>query len=179
MGNLSELQYLDLSSTWHPLFADSLQWATHLSSLRHLAMSRVDLSKIGSDWVQAVNGMPSLTLLDFQACRLSGIARSISPVNFSSLAVIDLSFNSFNSEIPYWFSNLSSLVHLDMISAGFYGSIPVELSAIPSLRYLDLSMNGNLTVDSFTLLRGKWRQIEVLRLASNQIYGRLPDSISH
>ncbi|KAG6538898.1 receptor-like protein EIX2 [Zingiber officinale] len=179
VGNLSELRYLDLSSSLQPLFADSLQWVTGLSSLRHLKMSGVDLSKIGSDWVQAVNGIPSLTLLDFQACGLSGIAQSISPVNFSSLAVLDLSFNSFNSEIPYWFSNLSSLVQLDMVSAGFYGSIPVELSATPSLRHLDLSMNGNLTVDSFTLLRGKWRQIEVLRLASNQIYGRLPDSIGN
>ncbi|XP_074576784.1 receptor-like protein EIX2 [Curcuma longa] len=174
VGNLSELQYLDLSSSFQ-----LRQWVTGLSSLRHLKMSGVDLSKIGSDWVRAVNGIPSLTLLDFRACGLSGIAHSISPVNFSSLAFLDLSLNSFNSEIPYWFSNLSSLVHLDMMSAGFYGSIPVELSATPSLRYLDLSMNGNLTVDASTLLRGKWRQIEVLRLASNQIYGRLPDSIGN
>ncbi|WOL09004.1 LRR receptor-like serine/threonine-protein kinase FLS2 [Canna indica] len=179
LGNLSELQSLDLSSTFQTLSVDSFQWVIGLNSLEHLVMSRVDFSQIGSEWVRVLNRLPSLTLLGLQACGLTRIAYSLPYVNFTSLAFVDISFNSFNSEIPYWFQNLRSLVHLDISSAGFRGLIPVGLSLIPSLRYLDLSMNGNLTADCFKLLNENWRQIQVLNLASNKIYGRIPDSIGN
>lgn len=179
LGNLSELQHLDLSSPFQPLFAHSLQWAIALTSLRHLAMPGVDLSRVGSEWVEVLSRLPSLTHLDLRSCGLLGIAHSLPSVDFASLSFVDLSLNTFNSKVPNWFRNLSSLVHLDVSSARLHGLIPIQLSEIPSLRYLDLSMNGNLTVDCSKLLAGSWRRIEVLDLASNQVYGRLPDSVGN
>ncbi|XP_038973331.1 receptor-like protein EIX1 [Phoenix dactylifera] len=179
LGNLSRLQYLDLSSNFQLLMVDSFQWITGLSSLVHLAMDGVDLSLIGPEWIHMLNRLPSLTELHLKACSLSGIALSLPSVNLTSLSVIDLSFNSLNSTIPEWFQNLSRLIHVDISSTNLHGLIPVELSNLPNLRHLDLSTNGNLTADCSKLLNGTWRQIQILNLASNRVYGHLPASIGN
>lgn len=176
LGNLSRLQYLDLSSGFQPLTVNGIQWVTGLSSLVHLAMDGVDLSLTGPEWIHVLNRLPLLTELHLKACSLSGIAHSLPSVNFTSLSVIDLAFNSFNSTIPEWFQNLSRLIHVDISSSNLHGLIPVELSNLPNLRHLDLSMNYNLTADCSKLLSGTWRQIQILNLDSNQVYGHLPAS---
>nr|XP_010920367.2 receptor-like protein EIX2 [Elaeis guineensis] len=179
LGNLSRLHYLDLSSGFQPLTVESFQWVTDLSSLVHLAMDGVDLSLIGPQWIHMLNRLPFLTELHLEDCSLSGIAHSLPSVNFTSLSVVDLASNRFNSTIPEWFQNLSRLIHVDISSTNLHGLIPVELSDLPNLRHLDLSMNDNLTADCSKLLSGTWRQIQILDLASNQVYGDLPASVGN
>lgn len=60
LGNLSNLQYLDLQSSF--LISDDLEWLSRLSLLEFLDTSWVNLSK-ASNWLQAMNMLPSLSVL--------------------------------------------------------------------------------------------------------------------
>ena len=177
LGNLSNLQYLDVSSG--SLTADDLEWMAGLGSLKHLEMNQVDLSMIGSNWLQILNKLPFLTDLHLSGCGLSGSISSLDYVNFTSLAVIAIGGNNFNSKFPEWLVNISSLVSIDISSSSLYGRIPLGLSQLPNLKYLDLSMNNDLTASCFQLFRGNWKKIEFLELGSNKLHGKLPASIGN
>ncbi|XP_059659597.1 receptor-like protein EIX1 [Cornus florida] len=178
LGNLSSLKYLDVSSEFSSLSVDNLQWMTGLVSLKHLEMNRVTLSLVGSSWIEVLNKFPFLTELHLSQCSLSGSISSLRSVNFTSLEVIDLNFNSFNSKFPDWLANLTSLVHVGMSRSALHGRIPLGLSELPSLRYLDLGFN-DLSASCFQLFRGSWRKIEVLNFATNQLHRKLPSSIGN
>ncbi|KAF8020225.1 hypothetical protein BT93_G0815 [Corymbia citriodora subsp. variegata] len=177
LGNLSNLQYLDLSSDFSGLSANNLGWITGLGSLKYLALDGVDLSTVRSEWISVVNQFPLLSGLHLSNCGLSGSMSSPRLVNFTSLAVLDLSFNSFNSEFPQWLVNVSSLVSIDMSYSGLYGRIPLGLGELPRLQILILSGNNNLSASCTQLFQGSWRRVEVMDLSSNKIHGRLPTSI--
>ncbi|XP_010273195.1 PREDICTED: receptor-like protein 12 [Nelumbo nucifera] len=193
LGNLSSLRYLDISSEFHPylLFLPTvnftqrladIEWISGLRFLRHLGLNGVDLSLVGSKWIQVPNMLSSLTELHLSDCGLSGVIPSLRPqsvINFTSLAVIDLSFNNFNSEIPNWILNVSSLVHVDLRGNRLHGRIPLGISELPKLKYLDLSWNQNLSASCSQLFRGSWRKIESLELSNNRIHGKLPASIGN
>ncbi|KAF3437339.1 hypothetical protein FNV43_RR20092 [Rhamnella rubrinervis] len=178
LGNLSTLQYLDVE--FLGLLVNDLEWVTGLVSLKHLVMNGVDLSMVGSNWIRTLNKLPSLTELHLSSCVLSG---SINPplpfVNLTSLSVLDLSLNQFNSKIPNWIINISSLITLDISYSGLFGRIPLGLSDLPNLQFLYLSGNDNLTASCYQLLRGRWEKIQVLDLASNKLHGELPASIGN
>ncbi|RVW83698.1 hypothetical protein CK203_046018 [Vitis vinifera] len=55
-----------------------------------------------SRWVEVANKLPSLTELHLGGCSLFGSFPSPSFVNFTSLAVIAINFNDFNSKFPEW-----------------------------------------------------------------------------
>ncbi|XP_052193965.1 receptor-like protein EIX1 [Diospyros lotus] len=144
LGNLSSLQYLDVSSEFLTS-VDDLQWVAGLVSLKHLEMNQVDLEIVGSNWVEALNRLPHLTELHLSSCSLTSLASSLNSVNFTSLSVLDLSFNSLNSGLPDWFANLTSLVYVDISSSSLHGRIPLGLSHLLSLKYLNL-INSKLSV---------------------------------
>ncbi|XP_059311605.1 receptor-like protein EIX2 isoform X1 [Lycium ferocissimum] len=177
LGNLSHLQYLDVSSEFSALTVESFQWLTDLVSLKYLSMNQVELSMVGSNWLKMLNQLPQLTELHLSTCGLSGSISYLTPVNFTSLAVIDLSFNSFNSMFPSWLVNISTLEYIDLSNCGFRGRIPLGISEIPRLRYLNLALNNNLSANCLELFGGSWEQIEVLDLGSNKLHGKLPRSI--
>ena len=56
LGNLSNLQFLDLSSNEvkQSLFVKDLEWMTSLGSLKKLKMNHVDFSMVGSQWMEAL-----------------------------------------------------------------------------------------------------------------------------
>lgn len=176
LGNLSSLQSLDVSLSF--LSVDSFQWLNGLVSLKHLEMNQVDLSLVESNWAEVLNTIPHLTELHLSLCSLSTLA-PIESINFTSLAVIDLSFNSFNSKFPDWFANLTSLVYVDMSSSRLFGRIPLGLGELPSLKYLNLALNDNLSASCPQLFRQGWGKIEVLRLASNKLHGKVPSAIGN
>ena len=190
LRNLSSLQYLDLSSGYFPnidfeylddidyeyfnnLFVENIEWMTDLVSLKYLGMNNVNLSLVGSRWVEVANKLPSLTELHLGGCSLFGSFPSPSFVNFTSLAVIAINFNDFNSKFPEWLLNVSNLVSIDISYNQLHGRIPLGLGELPNLQYLDLSLNANLRGSISQLLRKSWKKIEVLNLAYNELYGKL------
>lgn len=177
LGNLSHLQSLDLK--YLSLHVENLQWLAGLVSLKHLTMDTVDLSLVGTNWVNALNQLPSLIELHLSSCNLFGYIPSLPSLNFTSLAVLDLSSNSFVSKVPNWLVNISSLQHIDISFNGLYGRIPLGLGELPKLMSLHLRGNGNLTASCSQLLRGRWEKLQVLDLASNKLHGELPSSFEN
>ncbi|KAF3437338.1 hypothetical protein FNV43_RR20091 [Rhamnella rubrinervis] len=172
LGNLSSLHYLDLKYSWG-LYVENLEWLKGLVSPKHLSMSGVDLSMAGSDWIEALNKLPSLTELDLSSCLLSGSIPPLTFLNLTSLSVVDLSFNGFKSKIPDWFVNISSLISVDLSYPGFYGRIPLGFSELPNLQLLNLAGNKNLTASCYQLFNGKWDKIQVLDLSGDRLHGKL------
>ncbi|XP_027096229.1 receptor-like protein EIX2 [Coffea arabica] len=180
LGNLSALEYLDLGnkaegfSYWisrHSLSTKSLWWATCLSSLKHLDLSKVYLGE-ARDWLEALNKLRFLTSLTLNSCGIYSFPH-IAHLNFTSLTSLDLGGNEFDSTIPLWLFNLTSLVHLDLSGNRFFGPmVPNNLQHWTSLSYLDLSynqFNTSLPDPLFTL-----NNLVYMDLTYNQIQGPLP-----
>ncbi|KAJ7968077.1 Leucine-rich receptor-like kinase family protein [Quillaja saponaria] len=144
LGNISGLQYLDLSGNGFFLRVNNLDWLSGLTSLKVLDLSGVDLSNT-NNWLDAINRLTSLVELKLVACQLHKLPSSLSHVNFTSLKVLDLSYNSFNSEIPQWLFDIGhSLVYLNLSRNQLQGAIPNAIGKMITLISLDLFHN-NLT----------------------------------
>ncbi|XP_022746281.1 LRR receptor-like serine/threonine-protein kinase GSO1 [Durio zibethinus] len=150
LGNLLKLHYLDLG---HNSFfeAKTLQWVSGLSSLQYLDLSDANLTK-ATDWLQATNKLPSLVELHLSDCSLNNNDSSSISVNYTSLAVLDLSSNMLSS-IPTWIFSLRSLVSIDLNSNAVEGAIPngfqnIWLSNLNQLQFLglgDVGLKGNFS----------------------------------
>ena len=177
LGNLSNLQYLDLSSEYsNDLFIENIEWMTSLVSLKHLGANYVNLSMVGSQWIEVLNKLPMLIELHLDNCNLFRSIPSPSSVNLTSPAVISISYNGFNSTFPEWLLNVSSLVSIDMSLNILHGRIPLGLGELPNLQHLDLFGNyleGNIS----QLLRKSWKKIEFLNLGANDLHGKLISSL--
>ncbi|KAF3433214.1 hypothetical protein FNV43_RR24316 [Rhamnella rubrinervis] len=143
LGNLSSLRYLNLRQRLFGgrLVVDNLHWLSDLSSLQHLDMSGADLGR-EFDWLLVINKLSSLVELRLSWCELHQFP-PLSAANFTSLAVLDLSDNEFNSLIPRWVFNLKNLYALHLSNCGFHGPIPS--SGPSSLKVIDFSGNNTLT----------------------------------
>ncbi|XP_043807656.1 receptor-like protein 11 [Manihot esculenta] len=136
LGNLSNLQYLDLSLN-PSLAIHSLHFP---SSLKYLYMWFVVLDKC-DNWLQSINMLPSLLELELWNCELS-IIGDVSHVNFTSLEVLRLDWNNFHSTIPSWLYNITKLQNLDLYSNAFRGSLSTDISNLNSLAYLNVGVNS-------------------------------------
>ncbi|KAJ9693314.1 hypothetical protein PVL29_012179 [Vitis rotundifolia] len=177
LGNLSNLQYLDISS--NDFFVDNIEWMVGLVSLKHLDMNFVNLSLVGPQWVEILNKHPVLIELHLANCNLFGSIPTPSFLNFTSLAVITLSDNNFNSKFPEWLVNVSSLVSIDISYNTLHGRLPLGLGELPNLKYLDLYGNNDLRGSIFQLLKKSWKKIEVLNFGANNFHGSIPSSIGN
>ncbi|KAF8391021.1 hypothetical protein HHK36_023321 [Tetracentron sinense] len=208
LGNLSSLRYLDLTTVFSfdfDLYVNNLQWLSGLSNLEQLKLGGVNLSRV-VDWLQDVNMLPTLLELHLSHCGLQNTSLSLPVVNFTSLMVLDLSKNYFNSSIPHWMFDISSLTYLDLSYASF-GRIPDAFTNMISLEYLDFSYNdyiqgviprtlGNLcklqelhlsgsdiTGGISEFLNGLSEctnsSLELLDFSYNELSGNLPESLGH
>ncbi|XP_059460338.1 receptor-like protein EIX1 [Corylus avellana] len=180
LGNLSNLISLDIS--WNIMIIEdyNLDWLFHLSSLRNLDMSSVNLSKV-VNWPDKVNMLPSL----LQDLRLSNSQLSL-PVpptlinaNCSSpLSFLDLSLNQFNSSIfPWLFKYYNRLLHLDLHCTEIEGLIPKALGNMVALVHLDLSFTKieGLIPKAF----GNMTALVHLDLHSTEIEGLIPKAFGN
>ncbi|KAH7853559.1 hypothetical protein Vadar_003993 [Vaccinium darrowii] len=146
LGNLSSLRSLGLKGPYpDPDFrsdVENLDWLSGLSTLEHLDLSYVKVNKT-RNWLQVINKLPSLVELCLSECALDHMP-PLEKVNFTSLAVLDLSWNEFNDSMPRWIFSLSSLVFLNLALSEFKGSLPDSFWNLTSLRVLDVSSNYNL-----------------------------------
>ncbi|BFG37790.1 hypothetical protein CerSpe_240640 [Prunus speciosa] len=166
IGNLSELLCLDLSENIIEPIENDLQWLATLSSLKYLNFEGVNLPKATSYWLPTVSMLPSLVELHFPFCGLSILPLTLPSINFTSLLVLDLSYNSFNSMIPPWLFNLTKLEMLDLTDNSLTGKLPDSLGYLKSLRYLDLSDNS--FQGSIPKSIGNLKSLEEFYLGSNQ-----------
>ncbi|CAL9097666.1 unnamed protein product [Musa textilis] len=177
LGNLSSLYVLDLSDALYvddngdryPV--DNLDWLSHLTSLKHLDLSGLNLTDV-PDCFSSVNMLPSLLALSMSSVGLNTIPASVVHLNFtSSLTFLDLSSNNFNTTLPKWLWNISSLTHLDLRDAGFRGVIPNAIGDLGSLTLLDLGFNqleGTVPRSMVDL-----RRLKELHMLGNQLTGNL------
>uniref|UniRef100_A0A2N9G7E5 Uncharacterized protein n=1 Tax=Fagus sylvatica TaxID=28930 RepID=A0A2N9G7E5_FAGSY len=203
LGNLSSLIHLDLHYN-NDMHATNLGWLSSLSSLKYLDLGEFNLSRAGADWLHAVNMLPSLLELHLSGCELESLPPSLPFINSTSLFVLDLSENQFNSSILQWLLNLTSLTKLDLSSNSFQGSIPYDFVNLRNLEHLDLSSNqitgqlpsfcGNLCkLETLDLSGNKFcgnidelfgnstaclnNSLESLDLSFNELVGNIPDSL--
>ncbi|KAK7844712.1 receptor-like protein eix2 [Quercus suber] len=187
LNNLSRLTHLDLSNSL--TYAENLDWLSGLSSLKYLDMGHVDLSGVGANWLHVVNWLPSLVELYLDYCKLENLPTSLPSVNLTSLFVLDLSFNQFNSSIPQWLVNLTSLTTLDLHFNHFQDAIAFDFVNLRNLRDLYLSGNRYLTdlsqnnfcgtIDGFLGNASAClnKSLESLDLSYNNLLGKIPDSL--
>ncbi|XP_068640312.1 receptor-like protein EIX1 [Aristolochia californica] len=178
LGNLSKLEYLDVSSSYSAMAIDSLQWLGNMHNLRYLDMTFVNLEREGEHWLHMINQLPLLQEFRCKDCRLTNLPPTLSFINFTSIAVLDLSRNSFQSNIPNWIANLSYLVSLDLSYNMFHATIPDWLPELHFLQEIKLAwadLNGSCT----QTLEGNWESMVRIDLSGNQLYGEIPMSIGN
>ncbi|GAY52193.1 hypothetical protein CUMW_140040, partial [Citrus unshiu] len=166
LGNLSNLQYLDLS--WNFLYVENLWWLPGLSFLKDLDLSYVNLSK-ASDWLRVTNTLPSLVKLRLSRCQLHHLP-PLAIANFSTLTTLDLLYNQFdNSFVPNWVFGLIQLVFLDLRRNNFQGPIPEGLQNLTSLKHLLLDSNRfNSSIPNWLY---RFNRLESLGVSNNSLQG--------
>ncbi|XP_035545145.1 receptor-like protein EIX2 [Juglans regia] len=140
-------------------------------------MGNADLDNV-SDWLQAVNMLPSLLELHLRKCGLVSLPQSISFINFTLLSVLDLSGNNFKSPIPCWLSNVSGLSILNIANNYLHGAIPDAFANLYSLKELDLSGNGQIE-GLLPAGLGNLTNLHTLSLRRNNVTGVIPKSFAN
>ncbi|KAL4626224.1 hypothetical protein ACB092_05G080600 [Castanea dentata] len=184
LGNLSSLTHLDLGGNYN-LSTKNLDWVSSLSSLESLYMGGVKINPTKADWLHAINMLPSLRELSLYSCELKHLPSSLTFLNLTSLRVldlsynpfntsIDLSYNPFNTSIPHWLFNLTSLKNLDLTFSNQRGKIPDSFGRLGSLKYLYLG--GNHFYGSIPASIGNLSSLKELDLSYNEMNGTIPES---
>ncbi|KAI3735090.1 hypothetical protein L6452_14578 [Arctium lappa] len=208
LGNLSMLRVLDLhgDGIFRDLNSKSLKWLKNLKRLQHLDMSGIDLAR-ASYWLQVISTLPSLLELHFSSCELTRIPSNPTKVSFTSLRVLDLSYNTFDSSLlPGWifslqkvgvfdlsscfisginpgtlggFHTMRSLHTLRVTTNSFMNSTPIlnGLSSLSNLRVLDVS-NCNLSSPILGNLQNLSLMVHI-DISNNQIVEKIPKSLSN
>ncbi|KAM5552459.1 hypothetical protein ABKV19_027019 [Rosa sericea] len=175
LGNLSNLNHLDLGSSYY-LSSKNLNWLSHLSSLKYLNLGGVNLT--GVSWLHEVNMLPSLLELHLSSCEIgeNQLPLSMPTINFTSLLVLDMSWNSINFSYPKWMFNLTSLTKVDLGGNSVSGPFLDEFVRLKSLEHLDLQDVG--LKGQFPKFSGNLCRLKSLSLAWNQIDGGIEEFLS-
>ncbi|KDP20087.1 hypothetical protein JCGZ_05856 [Jatropha curcas] len=180
IGNLTNLRFLGLGGTVSgSLYSNNLKWLSGLSLLKTLDLSNVDLPN-ASDWFQEINKLVYLVELRLGLCYLPNpINPTLTAVNFSSLAVLDLSGNILDNSLLVpsgWIFSLKNLIFLDLRVNNFHGLVPIGLQNLTSLKHLDLSYNHfNSSIPHW--LYSFSSGLEFLNLFGNEMHGNIPEGI--
>ncbi|XP_078152749.1 uncharacterized protein LOC144547938 [Carex rostrata] len=182
LGNLSKLLYFDLRQVDY-YFSDFILsadtwWLSNMRSLKYIDMSGVDF-KDSNNWVQSLNKLSSLEVLVLSDNNLTQIPNTLTLVNFTSLRVLHLSYQNFNtSTIPNWMGSLRSLNVLILRSCNLVGPYPATLGNLTNLVQLDLSGNYNLN-GTIPANIGNLTNLVQLHLSFNNLNGTIPTDIGN
>ncbi|GAU35559.1 hypothetical protein TSUD_384070 [Trifolium subterraneum] len=177
LGNLSNLHYLDISEAFPTLRVRDISWLSSLSSLQYLNMDYLNITNSPHELFRVVNKMTSLLELHLASCSLVSLPPSSPFLNITSLSVLDLSGNPFNSSIPSWLFNMSSITNLDLHYSSLTGIVPSMRGKqkLCKLKVLNLS-NNFLTIDIAEMIEAMCcsnQSLEFLDLSQNQLTGKL------
>lgn len=157
LGNLSNLQFLDITSEIYdhpPMHTADISWLARLPSLKYLDMSYVNLSSV-VDWVRPVNMLSHLEVLRLTGCWIMS-SSSTGLTNLTSLETLDLSENTLmlnlascqlSGSFPDGLGNLTLLEGLNLGGDSYHGSnsfegtLPSTLNNTCNLRVLYLNEN--------------------------------------
>ncbi|KAK6158439.1 hypothetical protein DH2020_005753 [Rehmannia glutinosa] len=107
---------LNLSGLYKNLRVDDLMWATNLSSLEHLDMSGVNLSRI--------KHLVKLIVLDVGDNKLTGKLPEWNGKHLFDMLVLRLRNNDFNGAIPSAYCQLHQLQIMDLADNKLTGNLP-------------------------------------------------------
>ncbi|KAK7308822.1 hypothetical protein RJT34_05083 [Clitoria ternatea] len=174
--NSSVLGYFDLSDNTN-LIIDSLEWLSRISSLDQLDLSAIDLHR-EVDWLRSVTMLPSLSYLVMRGCQLEDLSPSLEYANFTTLKLLDLSDNEFDSELPKWLFNLSSgITDVHLGSNSLRGQLP---KALLNLRHLEsLTLEHNKLNGPIPDWLGQFELLQVLNLQENMFSGSIPTNLGN
>ncbi|KEH16824.1 leucine-rich receptor-like kinase family protein, putative [Medicago truncatula] len=181
LGNLSNLQTLDLSSNYD-MISNDLEWLSHLSNLRYLDLSNVNLT-LAVDWLSSISKIPYLSELYLYGCGLHQVnPKSIPLLNTSiSLKSVGLSDNELQSSILKSFRNMSQLQDLNLNSNQLSGKLSDNIQQLCTtkndLRNLDLSNNPFkvMSLPDFSC----FPFLETLSLRNTNVVSPFPKSFVH
>ncbi|RHN50274.1 putative non-specific serine/threonine protein kinase [Medicago truncatula] len=181
LGNLSNLQTFDLG-LFNYLTANDLEWLSHLSNLRCLDLSYVNLT-LAVDWLSSISKIRYLYELNLNICGLHQVnPKSIPLLNTSiSLKSLDLSYNELQSSILKSFRNMSQLQNLDLNSNQLSGKLSDNIQQLCTtkndLRNLDLSNNPFkvMSLPDFSC----FPFLETLSLRNTNVVSPFPKSFVH
>ncbi|PNY07483.1 LRR receptor-like kinase resistance protein [Trifolium pratense] len=181
LGFLSNLHYLNIDDVTRTLWVRDISWLSSLSSLQYLNMDGVNITDKPHQLFRSVNKMSSLLELHLSYCNLAYIPPSLPFLNITSLSVLDLSGNPFNSSIPSWLFNLSSLTELHLSDSSLTGLVPFTRGRhkLCKLEVLDLDFN-DLTSDITEMIEAlscSNQSLRFLYLSDSQLTGKLPHSL--
>ena len=170
LGNLSSLQYLNLSD--FELRGSIPSELGNLSNLRYLDLSGNDL--IGLIPPELGN-LGNLQDLDLGGNGLRGL---IPPElgNLGNLQYLDLGGNELCESIPPELGNLSSLQYLNLSGNDLIGLIPPELGNLDNLRSLGLYHNDLIGLIPSEL--GNLGNLQFLNLGWNDLSGSIPPELA-
>ncbi|VAH50830.1 unnamed protein product [Triticum turgidum subsp. durum] len=111
-----------------------------LSNLIQLTSLRIgDIVNGSSSSLAFISNMTSLNTLVLRNCRISDTLLSVNFSKFTSLNLLDLSFNNITGQVPQTLLNLNSLGFLFLGNNSLSGSLPSSVGSM--LKNLDFSYN--------------------------------------